>query len=39
MEKSKTYDEFLKDKLIVAPESGFDVAPETMNKRDRKSVV
>lgn len=26
------YDEFLKSKVIVAPESGFAVAPETMNQ-------
>ena len=26
------YEEFLKTKVIVAPESGFDVAPEQMNR-------
>lgn len=28
----KSYEDFLKSKVIVAPESGFDVAPERMNK-------
>ena len=28
----KSYDEFLKAKIIAAPESGFDVDPETLNK-------
>ena len=28
----KSYDEFLKSKVIAAPESGFDVSPEMMNQ-------
>ena len=32
MENSKTYDEFLKSKVVVAPESGFDVELGSMNR-------